>query len=178
MRFLYALIWPLVSIGYAQQPSAVAASAESPFQAVPVRAPEDTLRFVTELPEFEAKDIDGRVWQSADLRGKLTLIDVWSTFCGPCRKEHPELQRFYEKAKNTPNLQVLTFCMDYDYMHAHVYMKEKQYTFPVIADWKLVKKLFPSEGGLPQQWVIDGQGRRSAPFRSWTLGRILIELER
>jgi len=165
-------------IGIAQQPSANLASSPSPFQLVPAAAPADTIQFVTQLPDFEAKDISGRLWRSADLRGKLTLVDVWSTFCGPCRQEHPELQRFFEKTKAMQDLQVLTFCMDHDYMNAQVYMKEKNYTFPVIADWALIKKLFPSEGALPQQWVIDPHGRRSEPFRSWRLGTILFNLER
>ena len=38
------------------------------------------------------------------------------------------------KSRTTKNIQVLTFCVDYDYMHAHDYMNQEKYTFPVIAD--------------------------------------------
>jgi peroxiredoxin len=150
----------------------------SPFQSVPATAPEDTITFVTPLPDFVAKDINGRVWRSGDLRGKTTLIYIWSTYCAPCRREHPELQRFYEKAKTTGNVQVLTFSMDHDSTKARAYMSEKKYTFPVIADWTLIRKLFPPEGALPQAWVIDPRGWRSVPFRSWTLGQVLCNLEK
>ena len=69
-----------MSMGFALQRA-------SPFESVLVAAPEDTLRFVTQLPDFEAQDINGRVWRSADVRGKFTLIDIWATFCGPCRRD-------------------------------------------------------------------------------------------
>ena len=51
----------------------------------------------------------------------------------------PALQRFYNEPRQTKNIQVLTFCRDYDYTHASDYMKERKYSFPVIADWVLIK---------------------------------------
>ncbi len=86
----------------------------------------------------------------------------------------PEIQRFYDQEKSSKNIQVLTFCRDYDYTHARDYMKQANYTFPVIADWSLVKKLF-STG--EWQWVVNPEGRLSYPLHSWSLGRILLELE-
>jgi hypothetical protein len=51
------------------------------------------------------------------------------------------------KSRTTKNIQVLTFCVDYEYMHAHDYMNQEKYTFPVIADWALANKLFPADKG-------------------------------
>jgi len=164
----------------------------------------DTLRFEEQLPDFEAADTGGRVWRSADLRGKLTVIDIWNTrgvsldglIAHRYNQEHPELQRFYEKIKNNPNIQVLTFCTDYDYTHAPIYMKENHFTFPVIADWMLTRKLFGSVGnimgGVPrrsmerracpissnEQWVVNTEGQLSSRFCWWSFGRILMEVER
>jgi hypothetical protein len=166
---------------------------QSPFLSVPP-AVSDSLRFGAQLPEFEAKDITGRTWSSADLRGKLTLIYVWHTFAAgaadaadahPHARETvaasglpdlPELQRFYDKVRNAGSIQVLTFCSDYDYLHAPEYIKQTKYTFPVIADWVLINKLFPGISGGPFL-VVDTEGRLSDPFRSWTLGRVLMEVE-
>ena len=72
---------------------------------------------------------------------------------------------------------MLTFCRDYDYTHAPEYMTSRRYTFPVIADWVLIDKLFPAAGP-SRQWVVNPEGRLSEPFRSWTFGRLLFELER
>ena len=47
-------------------------------------------------PEFTAKMLDGSDVSLADLRGKAVLLNVWATWCVPCRKEMPALQRLYE----------------------------------------------------------------------------------
>jgi hypothetical protein len=56
-------------------------------------------------------------------------------------------------------------------------MKEKKYSFPVIADWVLIKKLFPGGANQPYS-VIDRDTRLSHPPRSWSLGHVLYEIER
>jgi hypothetical protein len=170
----------------AQQPSSPATDNQSPFLSIPPVS--DALRFGEQLPEFEAKDISGRTWRSEDLRGKFTLIYIWHTFWARDADAHPratrglpdlpELQRFYDKVRNAKNIQVLAFCRDYDYMHAHDYMKQTRYTFPVIADWVLIKKLFPEAEGRPPYWLVNPEGRLSYPLRSWSLGGLLYEVER
>jgi hypothetical protein len=173
-------------VALAQQPSAPAMNTQSPF--LPVPAVSSALRFGAQLPEFEAKDISGRTWRSEDLRGKFTLIYVWHTFWAREVDAHPraargfldlpELQRFYDKVRNGRNIQVLAFCRDYDYMHAHDYMKQKKYTFPVIADWVLINKLFPEAEGRPPYWLVNQEGRLSYALRSWSFGGLLYEVER
>jgi hypothetical protein len=157
----------------------IAAGQQAPFQPVPSVEP-DSLRFGSQLAEFEAKDISGRVWRPEDLRGKFTVVYVWHTFAARIPapglgKDIDEIQRFYEKG--VKGAQVLTFCRDYDYTHAGEYMKERGYGFPVIADWKVVDRLFPKTG-TGTKWVVDPDGRVSYPFHTWTLGRVMYEVER
>jgi len=172
---------------------ALTALAQQPpvFVSIPPAA-SDELRFGAPLPPFEAKDIAGKTWRSDDLRGKFTLIYIWGTAEARAVDNHPhareivtiaglpdlpELQRFYDRVKTAKKIQVLTFCRDYDYTHAPEYMTTRQYTFPVIADWVLMKKLFP-DAGPSRHWLVNPEGRLSEPFRSWTFGRLLFEFER
>ncbi|HTX36724.1 MAG TPA: hypothetical protein VME43_16965 [Bryobacteraceae bacterium] len=183
----------LAPAAFAQQTSAQAVGAPSPFLSVPP-ALSDSLRFGPQLSQFEAKDIRGKIWRSEDMLGKYTLVYIWGTYwnAGQGRRsvgwdlpELKELQRFYDKVRNAGNVQVLTFCMDYDYTHAPEYIRQTKFTFPVIADWMLIRKLFgrgnPAGGRLGLMsliWVVDPQGRVSEPFRSWSFGRVLFEVER
>ena len=55
---------------------------------------------------------------------------------------------------------MLTFCSDYDYTHASEYMKEKKYSFPVIADWALIKKVLLGGADQPSRSLIKTRGYR------------------
>jgi hypothetical protein len=189
----------------------LATAQQSPFISVPPAITDEFL-FDKQFPTFEAQDIKGRTWKSVDLNGRFTFIYIWNTLQARAMDAHrhtrlpqgvssapdlPELQRFYDKTRSSGRIQILTFTTDYDYMHSHDYMKEKNYTFPVIADWTLIGKLFPrdtcekgcSGGPIPSpspdpgnlaspQWVVNPEGRLSVPFRAWSLGRLLFEVEK
>lgn len=160
-------------------PFLAAAAMAQQMPLVPIRpAPVDALRFGEKLPDFQAKDIGGRVWRSSDLMGKYTVVDLWVAHA-----EHPELDRIHEQLMaNRARIQVLTFCLDLDSMQTWAYVRSRHYRFPVIADGALAERLFGDgagiPGGVPQQRVIDPQGRLAEPFRAWSLGRVFFEVER
>jgi thiol-disulfide isomerase/thioredoxin len=140
------------------------------------------LKFNHRASSFELIDLNGKTWRSADLLEHVTVVNLWATSCLPCRQEHPELQRFFDKTKSKGKLQVLTFSLDENSANVKSYMRQNHYTFPVIVLSKeRVDKLFPAaahtDGAIPESWIIDRQGRRSEPFRTWTFGRILLAAE-
>ena len=85
------------------------------------------LKYVAKLERFEkfkrgkkAYDItltdrDGKTVQLFDLAlGKLTYIDIWATWCGPCLIELPYMEKLVEKYKDNPKVQFISISVDKD----------------------------------------------------------------
>jgi thiol-disulfide isomerase/thioredoxin len=51
----------------------------------------------TEAPGFTATDLQGRPVSLDDLRGQVVLLNIWATWCPPCREEMPSMQRLHER---------------------------------------------------------------------------------
>lgn len=49
--------------------------------------------------------LDGRPLKLSEMKGKVVVVDYWATWCGPCVKSFPSLQRLYEKYREHPNVQ-------------------------------------------------------------------------
>jgi cytochrome c biogenesis protein CcmG/thiol:disulfide interchange protein DsbE len=139
------------------------------------------LTFDRPLPKFQLKDLEGRTWKLSDLKGKVTLINVWATWCAPCRVELPYVQRLHEALENVPGLQVLTLNLDENPALVPGYMRAGGYTFPVIRSFELAEKIHPVSE-IPQNWIIDSKGRRSVQslngYGEVWLKRVRAEMEK
>ncbi|HVT57445.1 MAG TPA: TlpA disulfide reductase family protein [Thermoanaerobaculia bacterium] len=109
------------------------------------------------LPAFALSDLEGKSWKLANLNGKAVLINIWATWCGPCRAEHPEFQKLYDKLKIRPDVALLSFNVDDDLGKVEPYMKENKYTFPVLPAREVVDAVVPLLG-IPRNWFIDPRG--------------------
>jgi thiol-disulfide isomerase/thioredoxin len=52
-------------------------------------------------PKFSIQSLDGKTQDLAELRGKVVLLDFWTTWCGPCRKEMPDLDKLHQEYRDS-----------------------------------------------------------------------------
>ena len=110
-------------------------------------------------PDFELQLVDGGTFRLADVAGKKVIIlNFFTTWCGPCRVEMPELNRFYLKHKDEPFIMVGIDCDEKEDTVA-AFLGKMEISFPVGIDrgGKIMKK-FGVEA-YPTTILIDSWGK-------------------
>jgi thiol-disulfide isomerase/thioredoxin len=110
-----------------------------------------------EIPDFLLSDQGGKEWTLASLKKKTTLINVWATWCGPCRLELPHLQKLYEQIKDRDDIQIITLNIDEDKSLVEPFLKSSNFTFPSLFAQPFVKT-FAGSIGIPTTWISDKTG--------------------
>jgi thiol-disulfide isomerase/thioredoxin len=81
-------------------------------------------------PEFRVKSLHGETLDSASLRGKAILLDFWATWCSPCRKEMPTVEKIHQEFKDK-GLVVLGLNVGEALEVVEQYLKTAKVTYPV-----------------------------------------------
>jgi thiol-disulfide isomerase/thioredoxin len=84
----------------------------------------------TVLKPFDLQALDGRQWTLGDLKGKVAFVNVWATWCGPCREELPEVQKLYERLRDRKDVVLLTLNVDRDVGLVAPFLANKKYCSP------------------------------------------------
>jgi thiol-disulfide isomerase/thioredoxin len=115
-------------------------------------------RVSKDLPDAKLVDLNGKTWTLSELKGKKVLINVWASWCGPCRGEHPYLQALYDKVKDRKDIAVVSMSIDESIGDVEPYIKEKKYSFPVLLASRYVNDVAPAFG-VPQNWIVGADGK-------------------
>ena len=96
--------------------------------------------------EFSAPDLDGKNIDLSSYRGHPVIVDFWATWCGPCRKQIPELVALYKKYNRTRGLVIIGVSCDLiqgDGAKAVApFVEEFQINYPIVlADERLVDSM-------------------------------------
>lgn len=90
-------------------------------------------------------------------QGKWIYIDVWGTWCSPCRKELPHLQELYQSNNELENSKLEIYSFSYNSKDLSGFMLENKYTFPVSEIDKAINDAF-EVSGYPTKILITPEG--------------------
>ncbi len=111
--------------------------------------------------DFVVKDLDGRRVRFRDFRGQVVLLNFWATWCPPCRKEMPSMERLH-RAYAERGFTVVAVSVDTaapPKIRAFLGQLEPAITFPVLHDRDSLVSRRYSVPGVPTSYLIDADGR-------------------
>ncbi len=113
-----------------------------------------------EAPDFLLMDMDGNSHSLKQYRGKVVLINFWATWCSPCIREMPSLQKLYDTFKYQ-SLIVLAINQweDEDRVFEFMGQLDPAPTFPVLFDTDSKLSDRYRVQGLPSTYIINKQGK-------------------
>ena len=119
-------------------------------------------------PDFTMLDRDGNWVNLSDFVGKPIILNFWASWCGPCKSEMPDLQKFYEKYGEDIHF-ILVNCTDgsRDTVDtAKAFLAMSGYTFPVYFDTTSMGAYTYGASSIPLTYFIDAEGNLVAYYMS------------
>lgn len=115
-------------------------------------------------PDFALSDLDGATVQLSALRGQVVLINVWATWCPPCRAEMPMIEAAYTQYRDQ-GFTVLAVNQREDARTVAAYMGESRLSFPALLDRDGAVSTAYRANVLPSSFFIDRAGVVRAVYR-------------
>ncbi len=112
----------------------------------------------TKALDFTLKDINGKEVSLKDYRGKVVLINVWATWCGPCVHEIPDLVKLHQRYKDQ-NFEVLGIYVQSNEAQVKKMVQHFKMEYPVLAATPDALAKLPSINAIPRTFVLDTSGR-------------------
>jgi peroxiredoxin len=116
--------------------------------------------------DFRVAALDGGRLRLADLKGKVVFLNLWATWCPPCKEEMPAMERLWQRYKDQ-GLVVIALSMDSGGAKSvKPYIEQAKYTYPVGLDPKMEVAQLYGARSVPSTFIID----RSGVLRAIALG--------
>jgi thiol-disulfide isomerase/thioredoxin len=116
-----------------------------------------------EIMQAEMKSPDGKTFKLADTKDKVLLVNLWAIWCGPCKKEMPDIEKLNSEMKDKIQaISVTAFDEDNPEAQVKSFLKEKNFTYSQgITDAKIWDALVKTskEEAIPINFVLTKDGK-------------------
>jgi cytochrome c biogenesis protein CcmG/thiol:disulfide interchange protein DsbE len=130
-------------------------------------------------PALHVTSFGGEPFDLADHRGQVVVINIWASWCVPCRQEMPELDAYY-RDRRSRGLAVIALSVDRKHDLRDARQAAEQFSFAAALAAEADVDRWPTPGAIPTTYVIDASGRvRDALFpgkelltREWLVAHV------
>lgn len=116
-------------------------------------------------PDFQLVDLDGKVHKLSDYRGKAVMLNVWGTWCPPCKEEMPDMQQQYEKWQER-GFEILAVNLGESKVTVANFVEEHELTFHILLDDNMSVRKQYGVYWYPTSFFIDPQGKITAKIET------------
>jgi len=108
-------------------------------------------------PDFSLVDLAGKTWVLSELKGQVVFINFWATWCPPCMKELPSMQKLF-KTLPSDKFKMLAVLNNDKPAVASFVANQNGFTMPILDDSKQLIGARYAITGLPETFIVDKQG--------------------
>lgn len=134
-------------------------------RAKPAERRSGLLELGSTAPDFELPRADGTMVSLKSLRGKFVVLDFWATWCGPCKKAMPELQKLHDHFKDAPVAVFGVNCRERS-ADPMAYIKSRGFTYPQLLKGDSAANDYKVQG-IPCVYVLDPEGKVCFTFAGY-----------
>ena len=136
--------------------------------AEPAKKKNDYPPVAVAVARSDLKNLDGTTFKVEDKKGKVLLLNMWATWCGPCRAEMPTLVKMQD-AHRDKGLEIIGLNTDDESVEAiNEFAEDMKLNYTLVwADTAMQAALLKISkfGGIPQSFIIDREGNLRGVFR-------------
>jgi thiol-disulfide isomerase/thioredoxin len=111
-----------------------------------------------QAPEWTLEDLTGKKINTVDFKGKIQIIDLWATWCPPCRKGIPELIELQEQYKQN-GLEIIGIALDNTIDPVKQYATTTKFNYTIVFGNRQTANLYGRIEAIPTTFIVDKTGK-------------------
>jgi peroxiredoxin len=120
-------------------------------------------------PDFTLKSMTGTNLKLTEQRGKIIVINFWASWCGPCRKEMPVLQKMYDKYQDL-GVSVWGVNVEQENQAGRDFLADLNLSFPILFDASNTISAMYQVEAMPTTIIVDRDGLVRYAFKGYKPG--------